>query len=334
MTDKKNAAQRLGLVLERMTRQTGRVTDTSEYGSWILGRVSESQQRRRVRIQLILTTVVLGANLARCRGRVPRRDASPSRCPVSSTPQRPVDHLRGGAGLYRAGLRGGRRLGDQPGDQQRPVGHRGARTDAQGPAQHLLRAVAAEPRPARAVGRRHRRADLLYGLQDTDYIPKVLLGISFPGHRGVGLLLPVHRVRAAPRRRAGAGSRSCPRAGSRPASWGATLTVWALGFRACRCWASCWPPSSRCRVQIVSPTQFAVAVMILALFALAFGFLLMWILAWLTATPVRAVRVGAQPRRAGRLRHQPGGLRRHRTGPAAAGLQLDGRRSAGTRTGA
>jgi len=43
-------------------------------------------------------------------------------------------------------------------------------------------------------------------------------------------------------------------------------------------------------VQIVSPTQFAVAVMILALFALAFGFLLMWILAWLTATPVRVVR--------------------------------------------
>jgi adenylate cyclase len=40
----------------------------------------------------------------------------------------------------------------------------------------------------------------------------------------------------------------------------------------------------------LTPTQFTVAVMILALFALAFGFLLMWILSWLTATPVWVVR--------------------------------------------
>ncbi len=43
-------------------------------------------------------------------------------------------------------------------------------------------------------------------------------------------------------------------------------------------------------LQIVSPTQFTFAVMILALFALVFGFILMWILSWLTATPVRSVR--------------------------------------------
>ena len=40
----------------------------------------------------------------------------------------------------------------------------------------------------------------------------------------------------------------------------------------------------------MTPTQFTVAVMILALFALVFGFILMWILSWLTATPVRVVR--------------------------------------------
>jgi class 3 adenylate cyclase len=39
----------------------------------------------------------------------------------------------------------------------------------------------------------------------------------------------------------------------------------------------------------LSPTEFTVAVMILALFALTFGFILMWILSWLTATPVRVV---------------------------------------------
>jgi adenylate cyclase len=44
----------------------------------------------------------------------------------------------------------------------------------------------------------------------------------------------------------------------------------------------------------LTPTQFAVAVMILALFALVFGFLLMWILSWLTATPVWVVRRALQ----------------------------------------
>ena len=43
-------------------------------------------------------------------------------------------------------------------------------------------------------------------------------------------------------------------------------------------------------LQNVTPTQFTVAVLILALFALVFGFILMWILSWLTATPVRVVR--------------------------------------------
>jgi adenylate cyclase len=40
----------------------------------------------------------------------------------------------------------------------------------------------------------------------------------------------------------------------------------------------------------LTPTEFTVAVMILALFALTFGAILMWILSWLTATPVRVVR--------------------------------------------
>jgi adenylate cyclase len=39
----------------------------------------------------------------------------------------------------------------------------------------------------------------------------------------------------------------------------------------------------------LTPTQFAWAIVVLALFALTFGAILMWILAWLTATPVRVV---------------------------------------------
>jgi adenylate cyclase len=63
MAGKKTVAQRLGRVLERVTRQSGRLPDTPAYGSWLLGRVSESQQRRRVRIQVILTVLIVAANL-------------------------------------------------------------------------------------------------------------------------------------------------------------------------------------------------------------------------------------------------------------------------------
>src|SRR3546814_18012763 len=70
---------------------------------------------------------------------------------------------------------------------------------------------------------------------------------------------------------------------------GRTLTVWALGSGV-PVLGILLAAIITLSVQIVSPTQFAVAVMILALFALAFGFILMWILAWLTATPVRVVR--------------------------------------------
>ena len=58
-----NVPQRLGRVLEAVTRQSGRLAATPEYGSWLLGKVSESQQRRRVRIQVILTAFVVVANL-------------------------------------------------------------------------------------------------------------------------------------------------------------------------------------------------------------------------------------------------------------------------------
>jgi adenylate cyclase len=43
-------------------------------------------------------------------------------------------------------------------------------------------------------------------------------------------------------------------------------------------------------LQNLTTTQFAVAVWILAVVALVVGFMLMWIVSWLTATPVRVVR--------------------------------------------
>ena len=46
MTAKRTTAQRLGRLLEIVTRQSGRLPETPAYGSWLLGRVSESQKPR------------------------------------------------------------------------------------------------------------------------------------------------------------------------------------------------------------------------------------------------------------------------------------------------
>ena len=63
MSADKTVAQRIGRVLEAVTRQSGRLQETPAYGSLLLGRVSESQRRRRIRIQIILTVLVVAANL-------------------------------------------------------------------------------------------------------------------------------------------------------------------------------------------------------------------------------------------------------------------------------
>ena len=63
MVAERSVAQRVGKMLERLTRQSGRLSETPEFGSWMLGRVTEDQPRRRVRIQVIITVFGLIANL-------------------------------------------------------------------------------------------------------------------------------------------------------------------------------------------------------------------------------------------------------------------------------
>jgi len=63
MSPDQNLAQRLGRILERVTRQSGQLTRTPAYGSMLLGRPSESPKRRRIRIQIILTTFILAVNV-------------------------------------------------------------------------------------------------------------------------------------------------------------------------------------------------------------------------------------------------------------------------------
>ncbi|WP_024444775.1 adenylate/guanylate cyclase domain-containing protein [Mycolicibacterium iranicum] len=286
MTDKKSGAQRLGRLLAKVTSQTATGPSTPEYGSWILGRVSESQRRRRVRIQLILTAFALGANLIGVGVAV-----------LVVTVTFPVPSVFDSNVLWI--------------------------TFAVAPAYIVLafmvgviwatnrvirnvRWAIEEREPTRADQRNTFVAPwrltrvllvlwaggttlltLLYGLQNAAFIPKVLLGISFPGIVVSAscylftefALRPVAaqalEVGPPPRRFA-------------PGIMGRTLTVWALGSGV-PVLGILLSAIITLTLQIVSPTQFAIAVMILASFALIFGFILMWILAWLTATPVQVV---------------------------------------------
>ena len=63
MTSTPSVAQRLGRVLERVTRQSGRLSRTPAYGSLLLGRASEGTAQRRLRIQTILTVFILAVNV-------------------------------------------------------------------------------------------------------------------------------------------------------------------------------------------------------------------------------------------------------------------------------
>ena len=140
MTANKSVAHRLGRVLETVTRQSGRLPTTPEYGSWLLGKEIESQPRRRMRIQIILTVFILFTNLI---GIVVATLVvpSPSRCRACSTD------------VPRGSLRRRRRptsvalVSGPSGSTRRivnvaAVGDRGANTESNRPAQHVPGAVA------------------------------------------------------------------------------------------------------------------------------------------------------------------------------------------------
>lgn len=286
MTDRKSSAQRLGRVLEKVTNQSGRGPATPEYGSWILGRVSESQSRRRVRIQIILTTFVLGANLV---GIGVAFLVVTVTFPVPSVFDSRVLWITfAAAPAYIA-------LAFVVGviwATNRVINNvRWALEEREPTPEDQRNTFFAPWRLTRVLlalwGGGTVVLTVLYGLQDTSYIPKVLLGISFPGIvvSASCYLFTEFALRpvAAQALEVGPPPRSFA-----PGIMGRTLTVWAFG--------SGVPVLGILLAAIitlslhnVSPTQFTVAVMILALFALVFGFILMWILAWLTVTPVRVV---------------------------------------------
>jgi adenylate cyclase len=287
MAKKKSTAQRLGTVLEKVTNQSSRTPATPEFGSWILGRVSESQQRRRIRIQTILTTFVLAANLIGVGvallvvtvtfpvpnvfeaqvlwitfGVAPAYIALAFVVGVVWATNRVINNVRWAI-------------------EEREPSPKDQRNTFFAP-WRLTRVLVVLWGVGTAV------LTILYGLQDTNFIPKVLLGVSFPGIvvSASCYLFTEFALRPVAAQALEVGP---PPHRFAPGIMGRTLTVWALGSGV-PVLGILLAAIITLSLQIVSPTQFTVAVMILALFALVFGFILMWILSWLTATPVRSVR--------------------------------------------
>ncbi|MCB1289683.1 MAG: hypothetical protein KDB47_18740, partial [Mycobacterium sp.] len=63
MSSQPGVAQRLGRILERITRQSGRLSSVPAYGTLLLGRFNESPERRRWRVQVILTVFTATVNI-------------------------------------------------------------------------------------------------------------------------------------------------------------------------------------------------------------------------------------------------------------------------------
>jgi adenylate cyclase len=295
----RTVAQRLGRLLEIVTRQSGRLPETPAYGSWLLGRPSESQSRRRVRIQLILTVFILATNLIGIGvALLLLTIAFPAPSIFSDAPLW-ITFAVGPAYVAVALALGTYWI------TRRTIG--------------VLRWAIEERQPTPADERSTLLAPFwlalgvlilwglgaallttLYGLADSTFIPIVGFSVSF-----VGILVATGsylftefalRPVAAQALEAGRAPRRLA-----PGIMGRTLTVWLLSSGVPVLGIALTAFFSL-TLKNLSETQFGVAVLVIATATLVFGFVLMWILSWLTATPVRVVRAALKRVEQGDLR--------------------------------
>jgi adenylate cyclase len=295
----RTVAQRLGRLLEIVTRQSGRLPETPEYGSWLLGRVSESQAHRRVRIQLILTVFILAANLIGIGVAVLLLAiAFPSPSIFSDAPLW-ITFAVAPAYIAVALAIGTYWI------TRRTVS--------------VLRWAIEERKPTPADERSTFMAPFrlafgvlilwgvgagllttLWGLADSTFIPIVGFSVSICGIlvATASYLFTEFALRPVAAQALEAGR--VPRRLA-PGIMGRTLTVWFLGSGV-PVLGIAITAFFALTLGNLSETQLEVAVLIIATAALIFGFVLMWILSWLTATPVRVVRAALKRVEQGDLR--------------------------------
>ncbi|TDK97796.1 adenylate/guanylate cyclase domain-containing protein [Mycobacterium paragordonae] len=296
---KKSVAQRLGRVLEKVTRQSGRLPDTPAYGSWLLGRVSEDQHRRRVRIQVIMTVLIVAANLigiavavllVTVAVPVPSVfDDAPLWVSFIAVPAYIAAALVVGAFTITRGTVEALRWSIE----ERTPTERDERNTFMAPWR-----VAVGHLVLWGIGTV--LTTMLYGMANSMFIPRFLVAVSFCGllvSTGSYLLTEFAlRPVAAQALEAGPPPRRLA-----PGIMGRTMMVWMLG--------SGVPVVGiglmaffEMTLKNLTQTQFAVGVLIISAATLIFGFILLWIFAWLTATPVRVVRAALKRVEQGDLR--------------------------------
>jgi adenylate cyclase len=295
----KTLAQRLGRVLETVTRQSGRLQETPAYGSLLLGRVTESQARRRVRIQIILTVFILATNVIGIGVAVLLLAvALPSPSIFTDAPWWIT------FGVSPAYIALALALGTYW------ITHRTMKA---------LRWAIEERKPTLDDERNTFLVPFwlaigvlvlwgvaaallttLYGLTNTLFIPSVGFSVSICG---ILVATACYLFTEFALRPVAAQALEAGRTPQRlaPGIMGRTLTVWLL--------SSGVPVLGIALIAFfalvlgnLTETQLSVAVLIVSCATLIFGFVLMWILAWLTATPVRVVRAALKRVEQGDLR--------------------------------
>ncbi len=282
-----NAAQRLGRVLERVTKQSGRLSRPPAYGSMLLGPPTESPVRRRVRIQTILTVAMITINvigfavallLVAVAFPVPNVFSDvPFWLPTVVLPS--YTALALAVGTWWITTRTVRDL--RWSIEERPPD----RTD-----QHNVFLTPWRIALVHLVlwGLGAVLLTVLYGRYNTDFIPRMSLAMTFCGALVAtsSYLFAEFALRPVAAQALAAGEVPHRLA---PGILGRTMTIWMV--------CSGLPLIGIGLVGMfslildnLSQTQLEVAILITSAAAFLFGFILMLIHAWLTATPVRMVR--------------------------------------------
>ncbi len=281
-------ARKLGRVLERVTRQSGRLPKkTPAYGSWLLGRRVETAGRRRVRIQVILTVFisvinVVGIAVAALLVLVafPEPDIfedAPLRYGVVIMPVYMISALAVGTWL----------LTDTTVNALRWA------TERRRPTIDDQRSTFMIPWRVAVVhialwGGAAVLSTVLFGRVDAAFIPRFLgvLGIVGAMVATFSYLATEFTLRPIAAQALEAGP--APRRFA-PGIMGRLMTVWML--------SSGLPIIGIGMIAFfalllgnLNLRQLAVAVLISSTASVIFGFILMWVAAWITATPVRVVR--------------------------------------------
>jgi class 3 adenylate cyclase len=276
--------------LEWFTQQSVHDSATPEYGSWLLGRVSESQRRRRIRIQVILTVFVVVANLigvvvamSVITVAIPVPNIFAGRAHLITTVVAPAYVV---VAVIIGWVWATRRILDalRWSIEGRPPTPRDQHNTFRAPWQ--LTVI-----PLVLWGFGAALLTTLYGLVDTGYIPKMLFGITFSGI--VVSASCYFFTEFALRPVAAQALESAPEHRGGPGVLGRTIMAWVLG--------SCVPvvgialaAGFTLTLRNMTVTQLAVAVLLLAAAAVIFGFILILIASWLIATPVQVVRAAMQ----------------------------------------